>query len=232
MGNRLIQILASLAQRRALRGLDVICETQHQISTRKLEQYLHQIDNELSGHAHYLRIEYDALTSKVATLEAERAEQWSLRREAEAKVDTQAAIIAELQDENAKLRAELERRVPDGYRWYLVPKEDTDAFNAACSAANDAYLGGVGPCGVFIAGYRAMLAAAPSAPKADDPVKVQLLEALEFYANGNHILLADEDAWDTCSGEPMNWLHDDAGTASVEDGSLAKAAIAAARKGE
>ena len=40
-----------------------------------------------------------------AALEAERAEQWSLRREAEAKVDTQAAIIAELQAELAKLRA-------------------------------------------------------------------------------------------------------------------------------
>lgn len=59
-------------------------------------------------------------------------------------------------------RAAQSAGVPDGYRWHLVPKEDTDAFNAACSAANDAYLGGVGPCGVFIAGYRAMLAAAPT----------------------------------------------------------------------
>ncbi|BBP82419.1 hypothetical protein PHLH8_20610 [Pseudomonas sp. Pc102] len=57
--------------------------------------------------------------------------------------------------------------VPEGYRWYLVPKEDTEAFNAACSAANDAYLGGVGPCGVFIAGYRAMLAAAPTPPASE-----------------------------------------------------------------
>ncbi|MFV3388054.1 hypothetical protein ACNFCJ_21985, partial [Pseudomonas sp. NY15364] len=61
-------------------------------------------------------------------------------------------------------RTSLPVGVPDGYRWHLVPKEDTDAFNAACSAANDAHLGGVGPCGVFIAGYRAMLAAAPAAP--------------------------------------------------------------------
>lgn len=63
--------------------------------------------------------------------------------------------------------------VPEGYRWYLVPKEDTDAFNAACSAANDAYLGGVGPCGVFIAGYRALLAAAPAQPAAQDQVDQQ-----------------------------------------------------------
>lgn len=49
--------------------------------------------------------------------------------------------------------------------------------------------------------------------------------ALKFYADGDHLLLADADAWDTCSGEPVNFLHDDAGTASVEDGSIAKAAL-------
>ncbi|MDG9928516.1 MULTISPECIES: hypothetical protein [unclassified Pseudomonas] len=57
----------------------------------------------------------------------------------------------------------------------------------------------------------------------------ELVEALEFYAQGNHLLLADPDAWDTCSGEPLNFLHDEAGTASVEDGSIAKAALAAYR---
>lgn len=55
----------------------------------------------------------------------------------------------------------------------------------------------------------------------------RLREALEFYANGDHLLLADPDAWDACSGEPMNFLHDEAGTASVEDGSIAKQALAA-----
>ncbi|WP_374378918.1 hypothetical protein [Pseudomonas fluvialis] len=55
----------------------------------------------------------------------------------------------------------------------------------------------------------------------------RLRETLEFYARGDHLLLADPDAWDTCSGEAENWLHDDEGTASVEDGSLAKAALAA-----
>ena len=55
----------------------------------------------------------------------------------------------------------------------------------------------------------------------------RLREVLEFYARGDHLLLADPDAWDTCSGEPMNWLHDEEGTASVEDGSLAKAALLA-----
>lgn len=61
----------------------------------------------------------------------------------------------------------VQQQVPEGYRLYLIPKEDTYAFNAACSAANDAFLGGVGPCGVFIAGYRAMLAAAPAPVQAE-----------------------------------------------------------------
>jgi len=53
----------------------------------------------------------------------------------------------------------------------------------------------------------------------------ELETALKFYADGDHLLLADPDEWDTCSGEPINWLHDAAGTASVEDGSIAKQAL-------
>lgn len=39
------------------------------------------------------------VTNALSTLAVQRAEQWSLRREAEAKVDTQAAVIAELREE-------------------------------------------------------------------------------------------------------------------------------------
>ncbi|RMS09266.1 hypothetical protein ALP72_03599 [Pseudomonas coronafaciens pv. coronafaciens] len=53
----------------------------------------------------------------------------------------------------------------------------------------------------------------------------ELEVALKFYADGDYLVLADHAQWDTCSGEPINWLHDDAGTASVEDGSLAKQAL-------
>lgn len=52
-----------------------------------------------------------------------------------------------------------------------------------------------------------------------------LSTALKFYSDCDHLLLADPDEWDTCSGEPVNWLHDSAGTASVEDGSVARAAL-------
>jgi hypothetical protein len=55
----------------------------------------------------------------------------------------------------------LASQVPDGYRLCLIPLENTDAFHAACSAAFEESKAGTGPCGVFIAGHRAMLAAAP-----------------------------------------------------------------------
>lgn len=55
----------------------------------------------------------------------------------------------------------------------------------------------------------------------------RLAEALRFYADGNHLLLGDPGAWDTVSGEPQNWLCDEAGTATIEDGTVAKQALAA-----
>ena len=59
----------------------------------------------------------------------------------------------------------------------------------------------------------------------------RLLEALRFYADRNHFILSDDSAWDTVSGEPQNFWCDEAGTATVEDGSIARAAIAAATEG-
>lgn len=50
-------------------------------------------------------------------------------------------------------------------------------------------------------------------------------EALQFYADGSHFVIADEEAWDTVSGEPSNFWCDD-GTATVEDGTVAKMALA------
>lgn len=52
-----------------------------------------------------------------------------------------------------------------------------------------------------------------------------VLDALRFYANGSHFSLADKSSWDTVSGEPQNFWCDEAGTATVEDGSLAKAVL-------
>ena len=49
--------------------------------------------------------------------------------------------------------------------------------------------------------------------------------ALKWYADGQHFDKADPDAWDTVSGEPQHWWCDEAGTATVEDGSIAEMAL-------
>ena len=59
----------------------------------------------------------------------------------------------------------------------------------------------------------------------------ELLKALRFYANGDHFNLSDENAWDTVSGEPQNFYCDEAGTATVEDGTIAKMALRGEQKG-
>ena len=62
---------------------------------------------------------------------------------------------------------------------------------------------------------------------ADGQARIGNLEAaLRYYAEGNHFVLADPDAWDTVSGEPVNFQCDEAGTATVEDGTLAKMVLA------
>lgn len=51
-------------------------------------------------------------------------------------------------------------------------------------------------------------------------------EALQFYADGNHFNISgDPSAWDTTSGEPNNFWCDEAGTATMEDGTVAKMAL-------
>lgn len=58
----------------------------------------------------------------------------------------------------------------------------------------------------------------------------KMQEALEFYAGGSHFTMHDPDAWDTVSGEPQNFYEDENNTATVEDGSIAKAAITEAER--
>lgn len=67
------------------------------------------------------------------------------------------------------------------------------------------------------------LKAATSASDARYQARVrELEEALAFYAERKHFNIDDEYAWDTVSGEPPNFWCDEAGTATVEDGSVAK----------
>lgn len=50
--------------------------------------------------------------------------------------------------------------------------------------------------------------------------------ALKFYAEQAHFAICDDSAWDTVSGEPANFWCDEAGTATVEDGTVAAMALA------
>ena len=116
---------------------------------------------------------------------------------------------ATLEDELAKLRAELERRAVDG--WKLVPVEPTPEM---VSAAEEAYM----PFGDMDIALRMAILAAPSAPATGQGVNHQLLEALEgmmqVYGGSNCI-----------DGLPKN-------ITELELLDEARAAIAAARKGE
>jgi hypothetical protein len=79
--------------------------------------------------------------------------------------------------------------------------------------------------------YRAMIAAAPVAPLPEltgpsDPSALgYATEALRFYADQCHFTMHQPDAWDTVSGEPINFYEDESNTATVEDGSVAKMAL-------
>lgn len=67
----------------------------------------------------------------------------------------------------------------------------------------------------------------PAAPSAAAATEVEnLRKALQFYADKDHFNIADEGAWDTVSGEPQNYWCDEEGTATVEDGTIARLALA------
>jgi hypothetical protein len=69
---RLMNTLAELARRAPLRTLHTICETQHQVSTVKLERYLEPIGDTLAGYAFTLRIDFDKLSAALSAVTAER----------------------------------------------------------------------------------------------------------------------------------------------------------------
>ena len=57
----------------------------------------------------------------------------------------------------------------------------------------------------------------------------RLREALEFYARGDHFTIHVENSWvrsmDVETEEPQDEWIDEAGTATVEDGAIARAAL-------
>ncbi|MDR6887833.1 MULTISPECIES: hypothetical protein [Variovorax] len=74
----------------------------------------------------------------------------------------------------------------------------------------------------YVEGHRAALTQPTTVQRAEPE---GWREALQFYADRSHFNIAEEDAWDTVSGEPSNFWCDEAGTATVEDGTVAAMAL-------
>ncbi|MBU0901920.1 MAG: hypothetical protein KKH62_08165 [Gammaproteobacteria bacterium] len=149
---RLMQILASLARRSPLRTLHTICETQHKISTRKLEQYLEPIGDELAGFAFNLRQDYDQLRTANQRLALDNEDlldkydkAWRRAGMAEGNVQALLAANQRLEGEVNRLRLaltlaanrldRLTLELPGGY-WREESAEWTSQARAALSTAN------------------------------------------------------------------------------------------------
>jgi hypothetical protein len=50
-------------------------------------------------------------------------------------------------------------------------------------------------------------------------------QALRFYAAGSHFIAHGDGGWDSVSGEPENFLENEEGTATIEDGTIAAMAL-------
>lgn len=57
-----------------------------------------------------------------------------------------------------------------------------------------------------------------------------LVEALEFYARGDHLLIGDETEWEAASGEPENWIYHETIHVGVENGEAAGQALSFYRR--
>lgn len=82
-------------------------------------------------------------------------------------------------------------------------------------------------CGCFAASTPEEFAE-KTADMASRVLPQSVLDALRFYANGEHLVIDGEaQEFDTVSGEPQNWLmsHKDGDTTMLEDGSIARQAL-------
>lgn len=61
----------------------------------------------------------------------------------------------------------------------------------------------------------------------DATLPLAVIQALRFYANGDHLIIDEQQDFDTCSGEPQNWLmsQKDDDTTMLEDGTIARVAL-------
>lgn len=148
---RLMNTLAELARRAPLRTLHTICETQHKVSTVKLERYLEPIGDTLAGYAFTLRIDFDKLIAALSAVTAERdalaaarmayANEFAPNENGDPDVGNVHANIRALKTERDQLRAEVEtlRKVIRAALYYVPEhKHDLRELISAAMAAKEA----------------------------------------------------------------------------------------------
>ncbi|UVO19548.1 Lar family restriction alleviation protein [Stutzerimonas stutzeri] len=109
---RLMNTLAELARRAPLRTLHTICETQHQVSTVKLERYLEPIGDTLAGYAFTLRIDFDKLSAALSAVTAELENVREIQAETINARNSYQWELERVTAENDQLRAEVEALRP------------------------------------------------------------------------------------------------------------------------
>lgn len=131
-----------------------------------------------------------------------------------------------------------------GVMW-IPPQEETDDWDDIPGSAG--FPGGFDMCSMDE--MRRLLRAQPPAgqqdrgeaiPEGCTPADAQVLraangalaaengylrQALRFYAAGSHFITHADGGWDSVSGEPENFLENEEGTATVEDGTIAAMAL-------
>lgn len=140
---RLMNTLAELARRAPLRTLHTICETQHQVSTVKLERYLEPVGDTLAGYAFTLRIDFDKLSAALSAVTAERDMVAGELSEIRVDVSYYAARNEQLRAEVEALRADAERfrwlaHQGDACQWMNIIRVDPDDFESYAEAVDAA----------------------------------------------------------------------------------------------
>jgi len=132
------------------------------------------------------------------------------------------AMLADRDEREAKLRAEVDEAL--GEIEAFAKENDTLRHQViACGVAASHPDVNLSRTGAYAGKWNSQQAESVRNLRAE---RDAMAKALTFYATQEHFILSDDTMWDTVSGEPPNWWCDEAGTATVEDGSIARLVLA------
>lgn len=223
--SRLIELAAECAQRKPLQAFVHLTDATH-IGHRQFAAAHSEADDAVRILAIELRKVWDSLRTPTAAPAAQPAPapvpafdqrlqhfEWVLHQYRDGNCDRDAV------DES---RSAVFRATPAAPSVPPLPDDTIAAALAdpACTRLRE--WAAIGPVQRAAVQSFADRLAGPSVPADEKPSRADLLAAVQFYADREHVIWTEESAWDTVSGEPQNWWCDEAGTAMIEDGTLAK----------